>query len=101
MIWRIIRIVWYLLLLDACHVWMDLNPMFHLTHEAAREAHARRPGLLAFNCFCFMVAFYGTVAVLYDALALASVALGLSESRVWPAAFGRWRDAYTVRRFWG
>jgi hypothetical protein len=29
------------------------------------------------------------------------VGSGLSEPTVWPHLFGKWSDAYTVRRFWG
>jgi hypothetical protein len=39
--------------------------------------------------------------LLYIALGLVSVGTGLSEPNLWPDAFGKWTDAYTVRRFWG
>jgi hypothetical protein len=29
------------------------------------------------------------------------VATGLSTPDLWPYAFGKWGDAYTIRRFWG
>lgn len=37
----------------------------------------------------------------YNVLAGASVFLGVTEARDWPALFGYWSDAYTVGRFWG
>lgn len=83
------------------HTWMDLNPMFSLTEEAAREAHARRPFLLIFNCAFFMFMAHLVINIPYETVSLISVALGLSKPSVWPVTFGRWRDAYTIRRFWG
>jgi hypothetical protein len=37
----------------------------------------------------------------YNVVAAASVSLGQTEARDWPALFGYWSDAYTVGRFWG
>lgn len=43
----------------------------------------------------------GTIAMQYSLLAATFVALGISPPRDWPELYGRWSDAYTVRRFWG
>ena len=98
---RGLKLAWYLFLVDIWHVWMDFNPRFRLTYGAAREAYASRPWLLVFNCFWFIAGAHCIGIVLYESVALMAVALGMSEPRVWPVAFGKWRDAYTVRRFWG
>jgi len=37
----------------------------------------------------------------YTVLSIVYVALGFCEAKDFPPLFGRWRDAYTVRRFWG
>ena len=37
----------------------------------------------------------------HNATALVCVGLGHSSTTVWPDMWGRWRDAYTVRRLWG
>lgn len=37
----------------------------------------------------------------YYIIGAASVAFGISEPKVWVDPYGRWKDAYTVRRFWG
>lgn len=44
---------------------------------------------------------YATINMQYLLLGVVCVALGVSEPKRWPKLFGRVRDAYTVRRFWG
>ncbi|KAH9840645.1 membrane bound O-acyl transferase family-domain-containing protein [Rhodofomes roseus] len=43
----------------------------------------------------------GLLALENSLAAATSVALGMSLPREWPDIYGRWSDAYTVRRFWG
>ena len=44
----------------------------------------------------------GTVVeIMHNVLALVCVGLGYSSPSLWPDIWGRWGDAYTVRRFWG
>ena len=42
-----------------------------------------------------------SMGAIHNALAFMCVGLGLSSPALWPDVWGRWRDAYTVRRFWG
>ncbi|PIL29222.1 hypothetical protein GSI_09271 [Ganoderma sinense ZZ0214-1] len=46
---------------------------------------------------------YGHTRLWHTALAMFCVATGLGngDPEMWPDLFGRWSDAYTVRRFWG
>jgi hypothetical protein len=37
----------------------------------------------------------------YYLLATIAVATGWSDPDTWPDFFGKWSDAYTLRRFWG
>ena len=37
----------------------------------------------------------------HDAIALVCVSLGYSSPTLWPDIWGRWGDAYTVRKLWG
>lgn len=41
------------------------------------------------------------ISALHNIVALVFVGLGLSSPTVWPDMWGRWRDAYTVRKLWG
>jgi len=44
---------------------------------------------------------YWMMQLQYTVLSIVYVALGFCEAKDFPPLFGRWRDAYTVRRFWG
>lgn len=46
-------------------------------------------------------AIYGGMNGYFYALAAISVAVGYSEPEQWPDFYGKWCDAYTLRRFWG
>ena len=42
-----------------------------------------------------------SIGMMHDVLALICVGLGHSSPMVWPGIWGRWADAYTVRKLWG
>lgn len=97
---RIQRLLWYAFLADVADTYLDLNPIFSLSGPHARSLRDQGPILAPFNVVGFVAMSYCTINMTYDALALVSVALGLSEPKYWPVPFGKWRDAYTIRRFW-
>ena len=39
--------------------------------------------------------------LVHSVLSIVCVGIGLSDPEEWPPLFGQWREAYTVRRFWG
>ena len=41
------------------------------------------------------------LGVLHNIIALVCVGLGLSSPTLWPDIWGRWGDAYTLRKLWG
>ena len=41
------------------------------------------------------------ISATYNTVALACVGLGRSSPTLWPDIWGRWGDAYTLRRLWG
>jgi len=43
---------------------------------------------------------YAGFTCFHSVLAVVAVGTGLHEPRLWPGPFGRWKDAYTIRRFW-
>lgn len=50
---------------------------------------------------CFWLVAGGYQFLMYEAFALFSVGLGIQEPGQWPPYFGRARDAWSVRQFWG
>jgi len=42
-----------------------------------------------------------SVCAMHNIMALVCVGLGYSSPTLWPEMWGRWGDAYTVRRLWG
>jgi len=43
---------------------------------------------------------YAGLTCFHSVLAVVAVGTGLHEPRLWPGPCGRWKDAYTIRRFW-
>ena len=41
------------------------------------------------------------VSAIHNAVAFACVGLGRSSPTLWPDIWGRWQNAYTLRKFWG
>ncbi|KAF9002703.1 membrane bound O-acyl transferase family-domain-containing protein [Cyathus striatus] len=44
---------------------------------------------------------YVSLSQVQAILSIVFVVLGVSNPRDWPTLYGSWKDAYTVRRFWG
>ena len=86
--------------MDICYTYMDLDASLAIAGDAVLSLQSRRPWLFMFDCFVYVTTCYIRLNLAYDAFAAVVVALRLSEPRQWPVTFGRWRDAYTVRRFW-
>ena len=66
------------------------------TYLAAVPLLRRVPYVLSYG----MMMGTGT-SVLHNAVALVCVGLGHSSATLWPDMWGRWGDAYTVRKLWG
>ncbi|GJE93177.1 membrane bound O-acyl transferase family-domain-containing protein [Phanerochaete sordida] len=98
---RSLRMLRFILLADVSQTYIDLNPLFSLPE--ARALSVRDQGLLLqfFNVLAYATRSYCVLTVPYDATAVAAVALGFTEPKAWPTLVGRWKDAYTLRRFWG
>ena len=66
------------------------------TYLAAVPFLLRAPYVLAYGV---MVAAF--ISIPYNFMALVCVGLGCSSPTLWPDIWGRWGDAYTIRRLWG
>ncbi|KAH7882905.1 membrane bound O-acyl transferase family-domain-containing protein [Phlebopus sp. FC_14] len=94
-----IKVLKYLLFLDVAHCWVRHNPVFSASASIASQGYfVRCINIVAFVGFRMD---YYSMNISYLVLAILSVAAGVCEPRSWPNLYGRWRDAYTVRRFWG
>nr|A0A6S6QLX9.1 RecName: Full=Acetyltransferase ple2; AltName: Full=Pleuromutilin biosynthesis cluster protein 2; Flags: Precursor [Rhodocybe pseudopiperita]BCI98770.1 putative acetyltransferase [Rhodocybe pseudopiperita] len=80
----------------------DLVSLYSRSPVAFAEPLASRP--LIWRCAdiaAWLLFTTNQVSILLTALSLMQVLSGYSEPQDWVPVFGRWRDAYTVRRFWG
>jgi len=85
---------------------LALSPAFdHRVHDPGDGPEAyltaipflrRVPYILAWS-----IEAAASVGIVYNAFALICVGLGNSSPTLWPDSWGRWGDAYTVRRLWG
>ena len=66
------------------------------TYLAAVPLLRRVPYVLA-----YIIGFETWLCSIHNVVALVCVGLGNSNPTLWPDLFGRWRDAYTLRKLWG
>ncbi|KZT01306.1 uncharacterized protein LAESUDRAFT_731292 [Laetiporus sulphureus 93-53] len=91
---------WFLLV-DFTQAYQRAHPLF--SRQAADIFSLATQGYVQ-RCINIFVRLSSPVALIglqYALLAAIVVALGISEPGDWPDMYGRWSDAYTVRRFWG
>ena len=101
-----LKLIRNLIILDLLTLVFARNPVFdHRVHGptdgpetylAAIPLLRRAPYVLAFGLW---LAHW--FKILHDIAALVCVALGCSSPALWPDVWGRWGDAYTVRKLWG
>jgi len=92
------RVLFNIALIDLTKITITHNPSFRRTAQPFAEQ------TLLWRSWCilqFMAMTVPGLTMMYLSLAVASVALGLSEPADWPDLIGKFGDAYTVRRFWG
>ncbi|KAH7908858.1 membrane bound O-acyl transferase family-domain-containing protein, partial [Hygrophoropsis aurantiaca] len=99
----VLRAVRQFILFDAARVYVCYNPVFAAHNPASVSVSITSQGCLL---RCASIIAWGAMPycafdMAHSLLAVVSVALELSEARAWPPLFGRWKDAYTLRRFWG
>ena len=66
------------------------------TYLAAVPLFRRVPYIISFG-----IMVETGVGVVHNVAALVCVGLGYSSPTLWPDIWGRWGDAYTVRKLWG
>jgi len=86
------------------YVWFDIS-QFYIRHDPgfqsaeafASQIFARR----VLGCGAYMVITYSLGVTVHALLVAVLVTCTSAEPSSWPSVFGKWEDAYTIRRFWG
>ncbi|KAG2144537.1 membrane bound O-acyl transferase family-domain-containing protein [Suillus clintonianus] len=85
-------------------LWFNIA-LFYMRHEPEYQsaaAFASRPFVpRLLTCGAFLVLQYCVGATIHSLTAALVVSCTSSEPSSWPYWFGKWEDAYTIRRFWG
>ncbi|KAI6106359.1 membrane bound O-acyl transferase family-domain-containing protein [Pisolithus thermaeus] len=94
---RLCRIFIYYLLFEVVQLYIRCNPVF------SSDAHLLSQGYFLgwLNIMAIPWRCYTGLNWMHSALAVVAVGTTLHEPQSWPPPFGKWKDAYTVRRFWG
>ncbi|KIM90059.1 hypothetical protein PILCRDRAFT_812871 [Piloderma croceum F 1598] len=97
------RTLRYIFILDGAQCYMHLNPLFSrsLSGSGALPITAQGYVFSCANIIAYMGRIYCSFQLQYSLLSVLCVAIGFYEAKDFPPVFGRWRDAYTLRRFWG
>jgi len=88
----------YFVIMDSIHTWTLLSPPFQ--RNGISLASGIYP-IRLMNTVLFFANIWAYSSFVYTLGSVVVVALHITEPSEWPPLFGRWSDAYTVRRFWG
>lgn len=93
------RIAFHFLLCDLANTIFMTNPVLSLKSNLSfgdLPLLVRYTGVLG-----FALSGYAKLTMVHAWMSIFAVGLKLSEPSEWPDFFGRWGDAYTIRKFWG
>lgn len=88
----------YFIILDVVHTWIVLSPAFQ---RDGISLESDSYPLYFLNTALHAAHIWSYMSFGYTAASVVAVILQITEPSEWPAIYGRWSDAYTVRRFWG
>ena len=89
------------LILEINDAYIWYNPLFSRVGDSTASVSSQGYPWVLFNVLAGGVKAYTMLHLLQSLSAVILVGLGLSDPKYWPKLFGNWKDAYTVRRFWG
>lgn len=96
------RALRYALTIDAAQLYMQMNPHFSTSFgNTWLPITVQGYGLCCLSIIVWVGRLYCVFQLQYRLLSVLCVAVGLYKAKDFPPILGRWRDAYTVRRFWG
>ncbi|KAI6122675.1 hypothetical protein EDD16DRAFT_1570541 [Pisolithus croceorrhizus] len=94
------RLRWLLshyLLFDAATLYMRCNPALLSGASVTSQGYI-------IQCLNVAAAFchsYAILTCIHCVLAVLAVSVNFDEPQAWPQPFGHWKNAYTIRKFWG
>ncbi|KAI6035007.1 hypothetical protein F5J12DRAFT_932230 [Pisolithus orientalis] len=94
---RLRRTFAYYLLFETAHLYIRCNPVFSSEEPLFSQGYF----LGWLNTVAIPGSVYAGLNWTYSLSAVILVGSSLHEPRSWPVPFGKWKDAYTIRRFWG
>jgi len=94
---RLISAAKHYLLFDLAQAYVRHAPGFKSHVAFASQNFVRR----VLSCGATLTFQYSLCVVLHSLVAALAVSCTSSEPSSWPNMFGKWEDAYTIRRFWG
>ncbi|KAH7904732.1 hypothetical protein BJ138DRAFT_1166049 [Hygrophoropsis aurantiaca] len=97
----VLRAVRQLVLFDAAQLYVCYNPVCAVNGPASVSITSQGYLLRCASIVAWGAMTYSSLNVVHSLFAVVDVALGLSEVSSWPQSFGRWKDSYTLRKFWG
>ena len=86
------------------YLWFDLA-YFYVRHDPGFQSSAAFTSQMlarrVLGCAVYLVFQYSMGVVVHSLIVALIVSCTSSEPSSWPNVFGKWEDAYTIRRFWG
>nr|P0DO28.1 RecName: Full=Acetyltransferase eriL; AltName: Full=Erinacine biosynthesis cluster protein L [Hericium erinaceus]BBN60753.1 putative acetyltransferase [Hericium erinaceus] len=90
--------LFYFVVLDLVHTFIVLSPVFQ--RDGVSLTSVDWPMRFLYTAL-HAAHLWSYMSFGYSAASVVLVALGVSDSDQWPAIYGDWSNAYTIRRFWG
>ncbi|KAI6122705.1 hypothetical protein EDD16DRAFT_1704977 [Pisolithus croceorrhizus] len=94
------RLRWLLshyLLWDVATLYMRCNPALLSGASFTSQGYIMQ----CLNVAVVFCKYYAYLTCIHCAAAVLAVGVNLNEPQAWPQPFGHWKDAYTIRKFWG
>ncbi|KAI6047544.1 membrane bound O-acyl transferase family-domain-containing protein [Pisolithus marmoratus] len=94
---RLRRTFVYYVLFEVVELYIRCNPVFSSEAPYLSQGYFLGwLGIMMIPCRTYI-----RLNWMYSLVSVIAVWTTLYEPRSWPAPFGKWEDAYTIRRFWG
>ncbi|OAX35425.1 hypothetical protein K503DRAFT_868279 [Rhizopogon vinicolor AM-OR11-026] len=86
------------------YVWFDIG-LYYMRNNAVFQSPAAFASQMLFrrliSCSLFLGTYFCMGIAAHSLIVALVVSCTSAEPNSWPSVFGKWEDAYTIRRFWG